>query len=140
MNCEEFRERCHVLIDARTGDLADAGMLAHREGCPACAEFFRSMIAVDAGLREIPREPVPAPLMHSLRQIGEEHARPSPGWKPDLEVAARYLVPGLLLWGAQWMFPESARPYLSAAITFIGVFIVVTSTLRTRLLGSSAPH
>ena len=140
MNCEEFRERCHVRIDARKKVLTDAEMLAHREGCPACAEFFRDMVAVDAGLREIPRVPVPAPLLHSLRQIGEERARTSPGWKPDLERAARYLVPGLLLWGAQWVFPESARPYLSAAITFIGVIIVVTSTLRPRLLGSSAPH
>lgn len=140
MSCEEFRERCQILLDAHMSELTDPGMLAHRESCPDCAGFFGDLIAVDAGLRQIERIPIPEHLVHSLRQLGEPQARLSPGWGPDVERAARYLIPGVLLWGAQWIVPENARPYLLAAMTFIGAFTLVTSSLRPGILGSSGTH
>lgn len=136
MTCAEFRERCHTVIDAGTPELADEEMLAHAGTCQECPEFFRGLIAVEEGLRQIPRLAVPAPLLDSLRQIGRPQAPPAHDWRPDAAWAARYLIPGLILWGTQWLLPEGARPLLLAAITFIGVFTLVTSILRPRILGS----
>ena len=137
MNCDEFRERFHLLLDAGKPELTDEEMLAHIETCQDCADFRRELITIDAMLRELPFPETPAPLLDSIKSIGGPQLLPSPGWRPDIERAARYLIPGLLLWGAQWVFPEYAHPYLLAAMTFIGVFTLVTSILRPRLLGST---
>ncbi len=136
MNCEEFRERVHLMIDRRNPALNDVEMAAHVGRCMECAGFHHALLAIDAGLRQVPVLPVPGSLVQSLREIGTPQVRPSPGWKPDIERAAMYLVPGLLLWTVQWAFPESARPCLLAVMTFIGTFMLMTSILRPRILGS----
>jgi|GEM_PF-2841185 len=135
MNCEEFRERIQLLFDEGEVELKDADMLAHIGICQVCAEFRDELRTIDATLRRIPFEPIPASLVLSLRQIAEPRALPSPGWKPDVERAAMYLIPGLLLWSSQWALPANARPYLLALITFIGTFTLLTSIFRPRILG-----
>jgi hypothetical protein len=136
MNCDEFRERCHNLMDARKSELTDEQMVAHKGACQGCADFLSDLMSVDAGLRRLSLLPVPAPLLHSLRQIGQPQVLPSPGWRPDIERAAGYLIPGFILWGAQWVFPENVRPIFLAAMIFIGGFILVTSAVRPWVLGS----
>ena len=136
MTCDRFRERCHILVDERDADRIDEEMLAHMETCQSCADFRRDLIAADRILRQVPAPPLPALLAESLSDIGKSRHIPSVGWRPDLERAARYLIPGLLLWGGQWVFPESARPYLLASMTFLGIFTYVTSVLRSRVLGT----
>ena len=136
MNCDEFRERCHLLIDARKSELADEEMLAHAGVCQDCADFRTQLIAIDAGLRDLPAPMIPAPLLDSIRRMGQPEVLPSPAWRPDIERAARYLIPGLLLWGVQWAFPEDVRPFFLAAIAFIGGFILVSNIVRPWVLGS----
>jgi len=70
---------------------------------------------------------IPAPLLDSIRRMGQPEVLPSPAWRPDIERAARYLIPGLLIWGVQWAFPENARPFFLAAIAFIGGFILAAT-------------
>ena len=79
---------------------------------------------------------IPASLVDSIMSMGEPEVLPSPAWRPDVERAARYLIPGLFLWGVQWAFPENARPLFLAAIAFIGGFILVSSIVRPWVLGS----
>ena len=136
MNCDEFRERCHLLIDARKSELADEEMLAHECACQDCADLRRELMTVDAALRELPIPEIPAPLLDSIRKMGRPEDLPSPEWRPDVERAAKYLVPGLLLWSVQWAFPENARPFFLAAMTFIGGFVLVSSIVRPWVLGS----
>jgi len=136
MICEEFRERAHRLIDARVPGLNDPDMTSHAGDCEECAEFHRALLAVDAGLRTMPVPPIPGRLVHSLREIGAPQVLPSPGWKPDIARAAVYLIPGILLWAAQWVLPVPERPYIPAVMTFIGTFTLVTSIFRPRILGS----
>ena len=136
MNCDEFRERCHLLIDARRTALTDEEMLAHAGVCQDCADFRRELIAIDAGLRDLPAPMIPAPLLDSIRRMGQPEVLPSSAWRPDIERAARYLIPGLLIWGVQWAFPENARPFFLAAIAFIGGFILVSNIVRPWVLGS----
>jgi hypothetical protein len=137
MTCDEFRERLHLLLDERRAELTDEAMVAHLGGCESCDEFRRELMALDSALRQIPVPPIPDSLFNSLRDIGVPREIPAPAWKPDVGRAARYLIPGLFLWGAQWAAPESARPWFLAAITFLGVFTFVTSVLRPRILGSA---
>ena len=136
MNCDEFRERVHLMIDVRSVELNDVEMAAHVSGCTACAGFYHSVLAIDSALRQAPVPPIPGSLVHSLREIGTHQAHASPGWKPDIGRAAVYLIPGLLLWSVQGAFPGSARPYILAVMTFIGTFTLMTSILRPRILGS----
>jgi hypothetical protein len=136
MNCDEFRERCHLLMDARRTELTDEEMQAHAGVCQDCADFQTQLIAIDAGLRDLPAPVIPAPLLDSIRSMSQPEDLPSPAWRPDVERAARYLIPGFVLWGAQWAFPENARPLFLAALTFIGGFILVSSVIRPWVLGS----
>jgi hypothetical protein len=136
MNCDEFRERCHLLIDARKSQLTDEEMLAHAGVCQDCAEFRRELIAIDAGLRELPVPVIPAPLLDSIKRIGQPQDPASAGWRPEIVRAAAYLIPGLLLWGMQWAFSEDLRPFFLAAITFTGGYILVRSIVRSWVLGS----
>lgn len=136
MICEEFRERVHGLIDARFLELNDPDLASHAEGCEECAEFHRALLSIDAGLRHVPVPPIPDSLVHSLREIGTPQVLPSLGWKPDIGRAALYLIPGLLLWAAQWILPVPERPYIFAVMTFIGTFTLMTSIFRPRILGS----
>ena len=135
MNCEEFRERVHLLFDEGKVEITDAEVMAHVGACQECAEFHRALLTIDAGLRQVSVLPVPDALVHSLREIGTPHVHPSPGWKPDIERAAVYLVPGILLWASQWALPAYLRPYLLAVMTFIGTFTLMTSIFRPRILG-----
>ena len=136
MNCDEFRERCHLLIDAAGSELTGEEMSAHAGLCQNCADFWRDVRAIDAGLRELPVPVIPALLLDSIRSLGQPQDLPSLAWRPDVERAARYLFPGLLLWGVQWAFPENARLLFLAAMTFIGGFIFVSSIVRPSVLGS----
>jgi hypothetical protein len=137
MNCDEFRDRSHLLLDERRTDLTDEEMLAHERDCGSCADFRRDLLALDAALRRISVPPIPVSLVDSLRDIGAPRDMPAPAWKPDVSRAARCLIPGVLLWGAQWAAPENARPWFLAAITFVGVFTFFMSVLRPRILGST---
>jgi hypothetical protein len=139
MNCEEFRERCHLLLDARKSEPTDEEMLAHESVCQDCADFRSELMAIDAALRDLPVPGIPAPLLDSIRRISQPEGLPSPAWRLDIDRAAKYLVPGLLLWAVQWAFPESARPLFLAAIAFIGGFILVSSIVRPWVLGSPEP-
>jgi hypothetical protein len=136
MNCDEFRERCHLLLDARKSELTDEEMLTHESACRDCADFRSELMAIDAGLRDLPVPVIPASLVDSIMSMGRPEVPSSPAWRPDIERAARYLVPGLLLWSAQWAFPENARPFFLAAMTFIGGFVLVSSIVRPWVLGS----
>jgi hypothetical protein len=136
MTCDEFRERCHILLDERDADRVDEQMLAHMGGCQACADFRGELLTIDATLRQIPVSALPASLVDSLSRIGESRDLPSIGWGPDVGRAARYLIPGLLLWWAQWAFPENLRPYYLASVVFVWGFIFITSVLRPGLPGT----
>jgi hypothetical protein len=136
MNCDEFRERCHVLIDARKSELTDEEMRAHAGACQDCADFRRELMAIDVALRELPAPVIPAPLLDSIRSMGQPEVFPPPAWRPDIVRAARYLIPGLLLWGVQWAFPEDLRPFFLAAITFTGGYILVSRIVRPWVFGS----
>src|SRR5512134_635435 len=60
MNCDEFRR----IAGADPGRLpADAE--AHRSGCPACADYHRSLVAMDTTIRKALSVPVPAPAQPS---------------------------------------------------------------------------
>jgi hypothetical protein len=124
------------MIDGRNLELNDVEMVAHVGQCTECADFYHALLAIDAGLRQVPVLPISGSLVHSLREIGTPHVHPSPGWKPDIERAAVYLVPGILLWASQWALPAYLRPYLLALMTFIGTFTLMTSIFRPRILGS----
>jgi hypothetical protein len=137
MNCDEYRERCHLLIDARKSGLTDEEMRAHAGVCQDCADFRHELIAIDAGLRELPFPVIPAPLLDSIKRIGQPQDLASAGWRPDVVRAAAYLLPGLLLWGMQWAFPEDLRPFFLAAITFAGGYILVSRIVRPWVLGST---
>jgi hypothetical protein len=135
MNCDEFRERFHLLVDQGRDEVTDGLMIAHMESCPACWDFRKELSAVDAGLRRLPVVKIPDSLVESLLTMGQPEPRPGISWRPDIERAAVYLLPGILLWCVQWAFPESVRPWFLGAIVFLGGFTLVTSVLRPRVLG-----
>jgi hypothetical protein len=123
-------------MDARRSELTDEEMLAHAGVCQDCADFRTQLIAIDAALRELPVPEIPAHLLDSIGRMGRPEDLSFPAWRPDVERAARYFLPGFVLWGMQWAFPESVRPLFLAAMTFVGGFILVSSIARPWLLGS----
>ncbi len=134
MTCNEYRERLRVQVTAIQAG-ADAPQLEHAAGCPACARFTGWLMSLDLALRDLPREPVPAPLISDVRDIA---LRPPPlPWGPDLIRGAACIVPAVLLWEGRTLLPDALQFIPSAALAFAGVFLLVTAAFRPRLLGPS---
>lgn len=70
MNCETIQD---LLLD---GALEDADHRAHLDGCAECSAFARSLLAVDAGLGELPEVAAPEALVQ--RTIETVHALEEP--------------------------------------------------------------
>ena len=106
MTCDERQLQLSRLMDADTGDLEQAGLFTHLEGCTECRHFFDSLIRFRSTARqdreEVLRqadERLPARLRLPVRP----GARRPPGawlsswWRPGLPVPAAIAFAVLLL-------------------------------------------
>src|SRR5262245_45460784 len=91
MNCLEFRR----LAGADPARL-DAATLAHRDGCAACAEYHRSLLAMDETIRRALQVPVPAAptAVHSRPVAAPRHQR----WLALAASVVAGVLVGALLW------------------------------------------
>lgn len=101
MNCLEFRRAA----GADPSHL-DPEAQAHRDACPACAEYHRGLLEMDATIRRALLVPVPAPAPAAAAQ-----------WRPRSQLASRHrwyalaasLVAGVLVGSLLWVGgPRSA--------------------------------
>lgn len=92
MNCLEFRR----LAGADPARL-DAAALAHRDGCAACAEYHRSLLAMDETIRRALQVPVPDPVATPARRSWPV-ATPRQRWLALAASIVGGVLIGTLLW------------------------------------------
>lgn len=133
MTCKEYRERLRVEVNGVTPAGTEASLRAHAAGCPACARCTQWLMSLDQALRDLPVEPVPLPVIDSVRGIA---LRPPPlPWGPDLLRAAAFIIPAVFVWTGRTSLPEAFQFLATATLAFSGAFIIITAALRPRLLG-----
>jgi hypothetical protein len=93
MNCLEFRR----LAGADPARL-DAAALAHRDGCAACAEYHRSLLAMDETIRRALQVPVPKPPA-----VPAVHSRPVATPRQRWLALAASVVAGVLVGTLLWV-------------------------------------
>jgi hypothetical protein len=83
MNCLQYQARILDSLAAGERDQS-AELSSHQEFCTACREFFAAhqslFLSVDAGLRSIMNETVPASLLAGVRARMDEPSAPSRAW------------------------------------------------------------
>jgi hypothetical protein len=81
MNCQEVREK--ICDSLAAGNSAAADVLAHKESCTACQDFYvsqqRLFHSLDAGLHSIANAAVPPSLLPAVRSH-IENAGPQRAW------------------------------------------------------------
>jgi len=134
MTCREYRERLRGETGSSASSMADDDLRAHAAGCPGCAQFTQWLMALDRALRDLPRAPIPGPVIDAVRDIA---LRPPPlPWRPDLLRAAVFIIPAVFVWTGRTLLPDAFQFLAPATLAFAGAFIFVTAALRPRLLGS----
>jgi anti-sigma factor RsiW len=102
MNCAEFRRRAGT-DPARL----DAETEAHRAGCAACAEYHRSLLAMDATIRKALQVPLPeaspTERRSPVRLATASPPRPRPAAGPRWLALAASIVAGVLVGSLLWV-------------------------------------
>jgi hypothetical protein len=91
MNCKQYQTR--ILKSLAAGErVLSAELSSHQEFCAACREFFSAQQSlfqsVDAGLRSIMNETVPASVLAGVRARMDEQSAPSRAWYSNWSLAA----------------------------------------------------
>src|SRR5262245_4627742 len=92
MQCRQFEQRFHALLDERRQPQADHWLLDHAAGCPRCRELLDGQRAIEIGLSKICR---PAPSRDFARRVvsvvappATIHRRRRPLWLAAATLAA----------------------------------------------------
>lgn len=134
MTCEEYRTHLNALINNESLEVAQ-DREAHRVSCVACAEYAAQIVAIHALLRDIPAEPAPLSLTHSLRSI------PASTWtfktlQAEILRAALMLLPPLGLLILQNFLSEPIVLILQIGVILFGLVTWSISVLRPFFLAS----
>ena len=114
MNCERYQEK--ILGALASGETLPIGEIAaHLRACAGCREFYEAkrqlLVAIDASVRAMVNEDVPASLLPRVRTRMEAASARQMGWRPrwQMGIAAALLL--ALTFAVMWHRPEqnSAR-------------------------------
>jgi predicted anti-sigma-YlaC factor YlaD len=132
VTCEEFRSAYHTYLDGVQDEHDRRDMLAHADGCSACAAYRDAFAALDADLRHLPDQEIPTDLLRTLERIPASvspiNARVT--WRPELARILALGIPAVIAFFIFGMLPPDLRLIGNALLAFAGTLVFLLTALR----------